>query len=116
MDTPRAAHHIRQPDEPQRRRHRGNRPPRRPRLHPHHRDRLPPRTTTRHHHRRPDHGPALHSNLTPPALRTADDLTVHMPATDRWLPDRNSLSRATGISVQPTGRPSRNATYPPAAT
>ena len=45
--------------------HRGDRPPGRARLHPHHRDRLPPRTTARHHHRRRDHGPALHGNLAP---------------------------------------------------
>ena len=45
LDTPRAAHHVRQPDEPPRSQHRGNRPPGRPRHHPHHRDRLPPRTT-----------------------------------------------------------------------
>jgi integrase len=63
--TPRAADLLRQPDEPPRRQHRGDRPPRRAHLHPHHRDRLPPRTATRQHHRRRDHGPALHRNLVP---------------------------------------------------
>ena len=65
LDTARAADHLRQPAEPPRRQHRGNRPPGRARLHPHHRDRLPPRTAARHHHRRRDHGRALHNNLTP---------------------------------------------------
>ena len=77
LDPARAADLLRQPAEPPRRQHRGDRPPRRARLHPHHRDRLPPRTTTRHHHRRRDHGPALHRNLAlaparePPRTRTA---------------------------------------------
>ena len=63
LDPARAAHHVRQPDEPPRSQHRGDRPAGRARHHPHHRDRLPPRTTARHHHRRRDHGPALHRNL-----------------------------------------------------
>jgi integrase len=54
--------------------HRGNRPPRRARLYPHHRDRLPPRTTTGHHHRCRDHGPALHRNLSPSGPSATDDL------------------------------------------
>ena len=65
LDAARAAHHIRQLDEPPRGQHRGDRSPGRARHHPHHRDRLPPRTTTRHHHRRRDHGPALQRKLTP---------------------------------------------------
>jgi deoxyribonuclease V len=56
---------LRQPAQPPRRQHRGDRPPRRARLHPHHRNRLPPRTTPRHHHRRRDHGPALQRKLDP---------------------------------------------------
>ena len=93
LDPPRAAHHLRQLDEPPRSQHRGDRPPRRPRHHPHHRDRLPPRTTPRHHHRRRDHGPALQRNLTPhqPQSRRRP---LHMPATDLRLPDQNSLSPA----------------------
>ena len=89
----RAAHHVRQLDEPPRSQHRGNRPPRRPRHHPHHRDRLPPRTTPRHHHWRRDHGPALQRNLTPhqPQSRRRP---LHMPATDLRLPDQNPLSPA----------------------
>jgi integrase len=65
LDTPRAAHLIRQPHEPPRGQHRGNRPPGRARHHPDHRDRLPPRTAARHHHRRRDHGPALQRKLGP---------------------------------------------------
>jgi hypothetical protein len=45
LDPARAAHLLRQLDEPPRSPHRGDRPPRRARHHPHHRDRLPPRTT-----------------------------------------------------------------------
>ena len=65
LDTPRAADHLRQPAEPPRGQHRGDRPHRRARHHPHHRDRLPPRTAARHNHRRRDHGRALQRNLTP---------------------------------------------------
>jgi hypothetical protein len=43
LDPTRTAHLIRQPAQPPRRQHRRNRPPRRTRLHPHHRNRLPPR-------------------------------------------------------------------------
>ena len=43
LDTARAADHVRQPAQPPRGQHRGDRPPRRARLHPHHRDRLPAR-------------------------------------------------------------------------
>ena len=75
----RAADHVRQPAQPPRRQHRGDRPPRRARLHPHHRDRLPPRTTARHHHRRRDHGRALHSNLTPHQPETSAN-GPHHPA------------------------------------
>jgi hypothetical protein len=70
LDTARAPDLIRQPAQPPRRQHRGDRPHRRTRLHPHHRDRLPPRTTPRHHHRRRDHGPALHKNPAPQPPRT----------------------------------------------
>jgi integrase len=77
--TPRAADHVRQPAEPPRGQHRGDRPAGRPRLHPHHRDRLPPRTTPRHHHRRRDHGRALHSNLTPHQIETSAN-GPHHPA------------------------------------
>jgi integrase len=65
LDAARAADHFRQPAQPPRGQHRGDRPARRARLHPDHRNRLPPRTAARHHHRRRDHGRALHSNLTP---------------------------------------------------
>ena len=87
LDTARAADHVRQLDEPPRRQHRGDRPPRRARLHPHHRDRLPPRTAAGHHHRRRDHGPALHRNLAPRAAPGAAE-DPHEPAADPWLPDR----------------------------
>ena len=79
LDTARAADHVRQPAQPPRGQHRGDRPPRRARLHPHHRDRLPPRTTARHHHRRRDHGRALHSNLTPHQPETSAN-GPHHPA------------------------------------
>ena len=84
LDPARAAHLLRQLDEPPRRRHRGDRPPGRPRHHPHHRDRLPPRTTTRHHHRRRGHGLALHDNLARAGPRTAED--PHTPAAGPRIP------------------------------
>jgi len=56
LDTTRAAHLVRQPDEPPRRQHRRDRPPGRARLHPHNRGRLPLGTAARDHHRRRDHG------------------------------------------------------------
>jgi integrase len=91
LDTPRAPHLIRQPDEPPRRRHRGNRPPGRAPLHPHHRNPLPPRTTTRHHHRRRDHGRTLHSNLTPHTIPAPPTI---LTAADSWSPDRELTSPA----------------------
>ena len=63
LDPARAADHVRQPDEPPRRQHRGDRPPGRARLHPHHRGRLPARAAAGDHHRRRDHGRALHRKL-----------------------------------------------------
>ena len=63
LDTPRAADHVCQLDEPPRRQHRGDRPHRRTRLHPDNRDRLPARTATGDHYRRRDHGRALQRNL-----------------------------------------------------
>ena len=59
LDAARAADHVRQPAEPPRRQHRGDRPPGRARLHPHHRGRLPPGTAAGDHHRRRDHGRGL---------------------------------------------------------
>ena len=79
LDTARAGHHLRQPAQPPRGQHRGDRPPGRARLHPHDRDRLPSRTTARHHHRRRDHGRALHSNLTPHQIETSAN-GPHHPA------------------------------------
>ena len=67
LDPTRAAHLLRQPAQPPRGQHRGDRPPRRARLHPHHRSRLPPRTTPRHHHRRRDHGRTLQRKPGPRA-------------------------------------------------
>ena len=89
VDPTRTAHLLRQPAQPPRRQHRGNRPPRRARLHPHHRSRLPTRTTTRHHHRRRNHGPALHRKLNPRASPAT--ASSHKPAADPWSPDRNSF-------------------------
>ena len=65
LDPARAAHYLREPAEPPRGQHRGDRPPRRARLHPDHRDRLPPGTAAGDHDRRGGHGPALHRNLAP---------------------------------------------------
>ena len=67
----------------QRSQHRGDRPPGRARLHPHHRDRLPPRTAARHHHRRRDHGRALHGNLGPrrPSRRRPAHASHRSPVT-----------------------------------
>ena len=61
LDAARAADLVRQPDEPPRRQHRGDRPPRRARLYQDNRGRLPPGTTTGHYHRRRDHGRTLRS-------------------------------------------------------
>ena len=78
LDPARAAHLLRQPDEPPRRQHRGDRPPRRARLHQDNRGRLPPGTATRHHHRRRDHGRTLHRKLAPRRPGAAED--PHKPA------------------------------------
>jgi integrase len=73
LDPARAADHVRQPAEPPRGQHRGDRPAGGARLHPHHRDRLPTGTTARHHHRRRDHGRALQRNLAPAGPGAAED-------------------------------------------
>ena len=99
-------HLLRQPAQPPRGQHRGDRSPRRARLHPHHRSRLPPRTTLRHHHRRRDHGPALHRKLgRAPAPATAGS---HEPAPIPGYPP-NSLDGKPWPSSR-SRRPSRNVT------
>ena len=72
LDAARAAHLLRQPDQPRRRQHRGDRPHRRTRLHPHHRNRLPPRTPTRHHHRRRNRGPTVQEPSPRPSPAAAN--------------------------------------------
>jgi len=87
-----------QPAQPPRRQHRGDRPPHRARLHPHHRDRLPPRTATGDHYRRRNHGRAVQRNLAlapvpePPRTHTSQPLP------------RAALPRRAGPSA-PAARP-----------
>src|SRR5207244_2864110 len=56
LDAPRATDLVREPDEPSRGQHRGDRPAGRARLHPDHRGRVPPGAAAGDHNRRPDHG------------------------------------------------------------
>ena len=98
LDAARAADHVRQPDEPPRGQHRGDRPAGRARLHPHHRGRLPPRTTAGDHHRRRDHGRALQRKLD----RTARQAR----------PPRHAASHVKPRPFQ-SCRPRRDGTRPP---
>jgi len=99
LDAARAADHLRQPAQPPRGQHRGDRPPRRARLHPHHRDRLPARAAAGDHHRRRDHGRALRSKLGHRARQAG----LHRHA-------RNPLTTRACRSCQPGG------TEPPGLT
>src|SRR6185312_1882911 len=113
LDPARAADLIRQPDEPPRGQHRGDRPPGRTRHHPHHRDRLPPRTTARHHHRRRNHGPSLHRNLAPLTVPAPPRTCTSQPPNSHYLTRTSSPGRQASSH---SGRPPRNATHSPATT
>ena len=92
LDPAGAAHLLRQPDEPPRGQHRGDRPPGRARLHPDHRDRLPAGTAAGHHHRRRDHGRALQRNLAPAGPGAAE---YQDPASRRSLVRAGAAGRRT---------------------